>query len=173
MYFSDAELEAKLNTLRKEDPNLRCPYDRKVVKLCTNSVCKYASLRCSDADCVTCGQTSHPSCESISLEDFLLLLNQRGEKVKNFMVKVLEIEEVLIDAVRRSQRELINKYSSGFKEEIDRVTLNKLFEEKSSKELRGKNLNRISQQLKNNLDFDQKSKQLLERYSKQANKAAK
>ena len=59
------------------------------------------------------------------------------------MVKVIEIEEVLIDAVRRSQRELINKYSIGFREERDRDLLKKMFEKKQYDGITGEKINGV------------------------------
>ena len=63
------------------------------------------------------------------------------------MVKVLEIEEGLIDAVRRSQKELINKYSIGFHDERDKEVLKNMFEGKGANNLKGKQAQDISQQL--------------------------
>ena len=74
-YFNDAELEAKLNSLRKDDPNIRCPQDHMVVKLCINPKCHRSSLRCSDDNCKSCGRDSHPTCINLPFEEFLFLIN--------------------------------------------------------------------------------------------------
>ena len=75
-YFSDAELEAKLTNLRKEEPHLLCPSSKNIVKLCTNAKCIQNALRCSDMNCPSCGREAHPTCaSSFSLEELTYLLN--------------------------------------------------------------------------------------------------
>ena len=55
-YLSDAEIEAKLQRPKKKDPDMFCPQGKKIVKLCTNSICNCSAFRCSDMDCPSCGR---------------------------------------------------------------------------------------------------------------------
>ena len=55
-YLSDAEIEAKLHRPKKKDPDMLCPHGKKIVKLCTNSICNCSAFRCSDMDCPSCGR---------------------------------------------------------------------------------------------------------------------
>ena len=52
---TDEQLEAMLNHLKKEDPDIKCPSGKKVTRLCTSPKCKTA-LRCSDNKCEFCGK---------------------------------------------------------------------------------------------------------------------
>ena len=54
--ISDAELEARLNGLRKQDPEIACPSGNKVTRLCSNHICNKNSLRCKDVNCQSCGK---------------------------------------------------------------------------------------------------------------------
>ena len=66
------------------------------------------------------------------------LLNKRGEKAKEFTIRTFEIEEGIINMIRKSQKEFIDKYSEGNVEEKDQNAIKEIYERKNFKALTGK-----------------------------------
>ena len=71
---SDGQLEALLDRLKKEDPNINCPEGKKVTKICLNQACANA-LRCSGFNCKSCGRDVHIGCFSPLLNDITEHIN--------------------------------------------------------------------------------------------------
>ena len=67
-YIPDEKLEAMLNRLKKQIPDINCPSGNRVAKLCISLKCAQA-LRCTDKECGSCGKGVHKFCGSVSLEE--------------------------------------------------------------------------------------------------------
>ena len=81
-----------------------CSEGKKIVKLCANPSCSHNALRCSDLKCSSCGKEVHPLCMSVAIEELTLLLNEKINKSKDFMLGILEIENKFMSEIKKSQK---------------------------------------------------------------------
>lgn len=133
----DEKIEAMLNHLKKEVPNIKCPSGNRTVKLCNNPKCKYA-LMCNDKKCKDCGKDVHRACPIVYLEDVTELINDRAEECRDFFLKLCRIEQEFIRSIHESQKDFLNRYSFGHGEAKFKETIRKIYQTDKYKDISGK-----------------------------------
>ena len=110
-YGSDAEMEANLHRLRVSEPNMRCPSDHRIARMCINPACKL-SLICNEAECKSC-EDAHDSCPSVRLPGVTNLINGRVDKYKEFISEGIEIEISFMKEIQEARSQLNRKFILG------------------------------------------------------------
>ncbi len=135
--ISDAKLESILDDLRLDDPRLSCDQGLPISKMCANPNCKVALL-CGDEDCMSCGTTVHPFCLSVSLKGITNMLNKQVGKYKEFVSRVVEIDNGLIEAIHQSRKELTkHEYLMGNLDRKSQKVIEDIYRKRDPKALSG------------------------------------
>lgn len=74
--------------------------------MCLNPQCA-SSLYCKNCQHCT---SEHQSCPTVELEYITEELNKRVQDHKRFILKMVEIDNQLIEELRKSQMDLVNRY---------------------------------------------------------------
>jgi len=128
-HLPDEKLEAMLNRLKKDVPNLTCSSGNIITRLCINPKCKSAA-RCNSLNCNDCGKKVHLGCGYILLDELTEMLNDRTEVNREFILNIFRIEQEFIENFRKIQIGFIDHYELGNMDDRHRKLVKALYEHK-------------------------------------------
>ena len=87
--------------------------------------------------CKSCGKEVHPLCPSVGLDKMTYMLNDGIEKMKDFMVEMLQVENELIENLQKKKKKEIDRYSCGSLDNWGQEIIEKIYDNKTNNALAG------------------------------------
>lgn len=125
------ETEDELSRLDRPivHPNIECPSNFKVKRICANKKCSQKnSFYCESESCGSC--RVHDSCTSYSIEYITDRVNHKTAYLRGYIKELLNLENMLIQEMRETRKTLINKYRWEIMKGRDQELIDSLFKEK-------------------------------------------
>ena len=130
--------------------------------ICINSSCESNALFCGEQTCSNCFK-SHIICEHINMKSFTYLLQKQAEGQREFIIKIFEIENLIVQQIKVMRKEIVQKlYLGDLQDKFLRVIEPLYIKKQQDLKLKGKLAGQTYEMLKRSAkEVVQPDKQLL------------
>ena len=77
------------------------------------------------------------ACGFIPLEDLTEIINERAEECRQFVLKIFELEQEFLKAIRNQQQEFVDEFGLDFIDNKHRILIRNIYDAKEFKVLSG------------------------------------